>query len=238
MMRDAVLVPYKNEMFVIASDNSGGIGLKEHDIVKAPYHIVAYYAFRVAVMECMAAGAVPLSVIMHNFCGDENWSALTEGVKRGLKEMGLELPITGSSESNMNLLQSSLGLNVFGITSHFEVKQRQTDEKLAVIGLPLVGEDVLYKQEFVAPLSLFKWFSEFGEITLLPVGSKGILYELQNFLPQISNCAIHTTVDIHASSGPSTCFLISYPASLEAEIKAKAGFLFNAITFVPTSTEW
>ena len=58
-----------SETLVLASDNSGGIGLKDMDMVKTPYDIVAYYGFRVAVMECMAAGGAPISVVCIIFAG-------------------------------------------------------------------------------------------------------------------------------------------------------------------------
>src|SRR4051812_37735390 len=116
MKRDILVVPMNEwESLVISSDNSGGVGLKEKDIVRTPYEVVAYYGFRVAAMECMAAGGVPLSVVVHNFCGDDSWEALLRGVNRGLAEMGMmTVSITGSTESNFTMLQSALGMVVFG----------------------------------------------------------------------------------------------------------------------------
>ena len=74
MKRDVTEITLnENEVLVLASDNSGGIGLKDMDMVKTPYDVVAYYGFRVAVMECMASGGAPISVVMHNFCGDDPW---------------------------------------------------------------------------------------------------------------------------------------------------------------------
>ena len=116
MKRDVTeIILNENEVLVLASDNSGGIGLKDLDMVKAPYDVLAYYGLRVAVMECMAAGAVPISVVMHNFCGDDPWNALVSGIEKGLHELGMtNVPITGSTESNFSLLQSALGMIVIG----------------------------------------------------------------------------------------------------------------------------
>ena len=59
-MMDALTAPFDDESsLVIACDNSGGIGMKEGDVVKVPYEVTAYYSFRVAVMECIAAGGTP-----------------------------------------------------------------------------------------------------------------------------------------------------------------------------------
>ena len=91
MKRDVALVPLnENESLVIAADNSGGIGLKEHDEVKTPYEVVSYYGFRVAVMECMAAGGKPVSIVIQNFCDNHAWDLLLAGVERGLEEIVLK----------------------------------------------------------------------------------------------------------------------------------------------------
>ena len=81
-MRDGTVIELGTEMLIITSDNSGAIGQKEHDQVSVPYEVVAYYAFRVAVMENIALGGVPVSIVMHNFCGDREWEALVSGVER------------------------------------------------------------------------------------------------------------------------------------------------------------
>ena len=162
-MRDGTILPLGEEYLVITSDNSGGIGSKEHDVVSVPYEIVSYYSFRVAVMECMAMGATPISVVIHNFCGDEEWQALVSGVERGIEELGIsDVTITGSSETNMPLLQSALGVVVIGKMKTNELPEIQLDDnlKFAVIGKPLVGEEVVNEQETIAPLDLFRWMCE------------------------------------------------------------------------------
>ena len=105
MKRDVALVPFnEQEMLVVAADNSGGIGLKEHDAVKTPYEVVSYYGFKVAVMECLAAGASPFSVVIQNFCHDDAWSSIMTGIEKGCAEIGLgEVSITGSTESNFSI---------------------------------------------------------------------------------------------------------------------------------------
>ena len=137
-----------NETLVLASDNSGGIGLKDKDLVNTPYDVVAYYGFRVAVMECIASGGVPISVVIHNFCGDESWKELVRGVQKGLQEIGMaNVPITGSTESNFTMLQSALGMIVIGKRDR-DIQEEPISfdtMKFAVIGSPLVGEEVLNK---------------------------------------------------------------------------------------------
>jgi hypothetical protein len=229
-MSDSLILPFsESDSLIVSSDNSGGIGLKEKDLVHVPYEVVGYYSFRVAVMECLGVGGRPVSVVLNNFCGDEAWEDLTRGVRKGLYELGMEgLPITGSTESNMPLLQSALGLMVIGKRVNERVKKQQPLRKIALIGRPLVGEEVMEQQEWVAPLSLYKSLCEMVGVQALPVGSKGIAYEWGHLDQSGEGVSMHISnkVDIEKSSGPSTCFLIAYPEQLEEEIKQRSGPLF------------
>ncbi|MDQ0218585.1 ATP-binding protein [Peribacillus cavernae] len=231
-MRDPLIIPYNHQFLVIASDNSGGIGLKEKDVVKVPYDIVAYYSFRVAVMECIAAGADPVSIVMQNFCGEEAWSALNGGIQQGVEELGIDIPVTGSTESNMELLQSAVGMNVIGISNHLPNYEmiNLSEDKLAVIGKPLVGNEVMEYPQSIVPLAVFKWLCEQDEITVLPVGSKGIAHEVRQLLPEIKLEDIQADLDIHKSAGPSTCLVISYPVDLKTAIQRVTGNLFYGVT--------
>ncbi|KON66807.1 hypothetical protein AKG34_22655 [Peribacillus butanolivorans] len=228
-MNDSLILPFtESQSLVVSCDNSGGIGLKEKDLVQVPYEVVGYFSFRVAVMECLAAGGSPMTVVLHNFCGDEAWEALKIGVMKGMDEIGLDLSITGSTESNMPLLQSALGLMVIGKRRNERVMKPILQRKMALIGMPLVGEEVMKQQEWIAPLSLYKSLCELEEVQVLPVGSKGIANEWKHLDPSGEGVSAHirSKVDIEKSSGPSTCFLIAYPEHLEDEIKLQSGSFF------------
>lgn len=220
-MRDAVCVPLNDEeQLVITSDNSGAIGMKEHDVVKVPYQTVGYYSFRVAVMECMASGATPISVVIQNFCGNEAWEALVSGVKKGLSELQMEnIAITGSTESNFSLSQSAMGLNVIGKRSYFEPKDIQ-ESYVALIGLPLVGDEVISLADKVAPLHVFKEVCGLQDVTIWPVGSKGVLHELERMYPDLDKERLISSshIDLKKSGGPSTSFLVAYPNELKTRI--------------------
>src|SRR3954453_15284758 len=142
-MRDIITIPFNNmDSLIIACDNSGAIGKKEQDLVHVPYETVAYFSFRVAVMECIAAGGKPFSVVLHNFCGNDSWGELVKGIEKGLEELNLQdVSITGSTETNFHLQQSAIGLVVLG-KKHVN-KQNElhfsSHLKFAVIGSPLVG---------------------------------------------------------------------------------------------------
>ncbi|WP_028393367.1 hypothetical protein [Bacillus cihuensis] len=224
-MRDVLKLPISHsETLIISCDNSGGIGIKEKDVVKVPYEVTAYYSFRVAVMECMAAGAIPIAVTVQNFCGEAAWDDICTGVLAGQKELGLDLPITGSTESNLPLLQSALGMIVIGKwNGSVEINRMR---KVAIIGHPLVGNEVIEKEDRIAPLSLFKAVCEYEDVVVLPVGSKGIAYEWRKLSDTDIPDALRNQVNVDASAGPSTCFLISYPDHLEEELRKLAGYYF------------
>jgi len=234
-MRDIVTIPFSGgDSLIITCDNSGAIGMREQDHVHVPYEIVAYYAFRVAAMECIAAGGEPISVLLHNFCGNEPWDELVEGIELGLSELELSgVSISGSTESNFQLLQSAVGLVVLGKKSTAQITDRTFSEqlKLAVVGLPLVGDEVIELKDQVAPLYIFKEVSKINDIMLWPVGSKGILYELNQMFPneKITQDRVSTTVDIIKSAGPSTCFMACFQPEQEEILRKITGDLFHTL---------
>jgi hypothetical protein len=235
-MRDIITIPLTDEeSLIIASDNCGGIGMKAADFVQVSYETVAYYSFRVAAMECMAAGGVPVSVVLHNFCGDHTWSELIKGIQKGLAELNLEdVPITGSTESNFHLQQSAVGLVVIGKRSLSKKTEYifSNHLKFAVIGSPLVGNEVIEHGDQVVPLSVFREVNKLEEIIVWPVGSKGILYEFNQIFTnkEFTREMLHTKLDVVKSSGPATCFIIAFEQDQKEELKEIAAGYYHSIT--------
>ncbi|WJV28487.1 hypothetical protein QTG56_15485 [Rossellomorea sp. AcN35-11] len=77
------------EELILASDCSGGIGMKEADGVTADPETVGYYCFRVAVMECLSVGAQLQAVQLLNFTSEDAWEEYTRGVKKRLDGIGI-----------------------------------------------------------------------------------------------------------------------------------------------------
>ncbi|WP_377887738.1 ATP-binding protein [Alkalihalobacillus sp. R86527] len=230
-MRDGSIIPFVDHFLVITSDNSGGIGNKEQDVVHVAYETVSYYAFRVAIMECLSLGATPVSVIVNNFCGDREWTDLVRGVERGMRELGhADMTITGSSETNIPLVQSAVGIVVIGKkrTRMLPTIQVSDELRFAVIGKPLVGEEVITLQKDVAPLPCFQWMYEQEKVAgVIPVGSKGILYEVNQLLSsEIQADRVQVELDVHKSAGPSTCFIVAYEKEIHEKVRSKAGAYF------------
>ncbi|WP_370455130.1 alpha-ribazole-5-phosphate synthase [Planomicrobium sp. CPCC 101079] len=191
--------------WVITSDNSGGIGEKPMDFVKAPDAVTAKFAARVALLEQWAANSEPEAVLIHNFSGEEQWQRYVEGIEELLAETGTEnVQFSGSSETNIETLQSGIAVTMLG--------KRKEDVSIKslewfVYGVPLTGEDVLLKTHQLADL---KKLSDARASRLIerlwPVGSKGIGYEAKRLLGE----EIHSdhSINMNASAGPSTCVLI------------------------------
>lgn len=239
MKRDVEIIELPTNIeLVIAVDNSGAIGMKPDDHVSVPYETVSYYNFRVAWMECVSAGAQPISIILHNFSGDQAWDPLVRGVEQGMKEVGVNhIKVTGSTESNFPLSQSAVGLVIVGqrekASQPKELKRNwRNNLNVAVVGSPLVGQELLDKGDVIAPLNLFQSLSEMGDITMLPVGSKGILYELNQIFGNQS-IKFDTDLDLKKSSGPATCFIIVYENSLKQRINEKCGKWLHKVALSP-----
>jgi hypothetical protein len=232
-MRDVSIIPSSsNEEIIVGTDNSGGIGTKEEDIVKVDDVITAYYSTRVAVMEVLAVKAKPFSVIIHNFSGDNVWDAYKKGAETALKEAELdEVLITGSTESNFPLKQSALGITVLGKRPVVKNKKAQEEGySYAVIGAPLTGNQVLGNIEMAAPLSLFvKCCRHSAILDLIPVGSKGILEELRVLTgdASLTEKNVECPLDILVSGGPSTCFIVKFWKEDEGKVRELADCYYH-----------
>jgi len=202
-MRNAIAI---GDGLVVTTDNSGGIGEKKHDVVSVPDRATAYFAARVALLEQWAAHADPVSVLIHNFSGPDSWASYVAGVEDIFRESNPELPtITGSTETNMELMQSALAVTMIG-------KQRLVEDvgelEWYVYGTPLVGNEVLERRDEIASLRLIKEGLDGGLIRKIwPVGSGGILAEYRRVMGD-SRIEIEADVEVHSSAGPATSVLI------------------------------
>lgn len=213
--RNAMEREIGDKVLVMTSDNSGAIGEKPLDEVNVPYEMVAYYAFRTAVMDCFSAGALPVSVVIHNFCGDGAWSKLQAGVLQGLAEIGVDdASVTGSTESNMALQQSAVAVTVLGErVRNFSEVSGQVEWTLK--GKPLVGMEVVERVNEVAPLNLARSYIEDPSIAVIwPVGSKGIAAEWSRMCEQldVEVPMPNFGVDVNKSAGPATCWIVGRSA--------------------------
>lgn len=215
--RDLTLIPISHdELLVIACDSLGGIGPKQHDMVKVPAEIVGQYTVRGPLMEVLAAGARPVAVI--NTLGVEmlpTGAAIVQGIKKELllSRLSTEILVTGSTEENVKTCQTALGITVLGRARQSELRLGKSlaGDLVACVGKPLVGEEVLLGRP-ADTLILFKllalpWLRE-----LLPVGSRGIGHEARALAAGAGltlTLARGLQLDLEKSAGPSTCLLVT-----------------------------
>lgn len=200
-MRNAVILP---NGFVLTTDNSAGIGEKEHDVVQVADEVVAYFAARVALMEQWASESHPMSIIVHNFSGNQSWEKYMSGIEKVFQEIGLPCPVvTGSTESNMEMLQSAIAVTMIGEKRTSSIT---TGEFVWFIyGKPCVGEEVLTKIDEIADLKKVWDAMECGLVMQVwPVGSAGIAAECQRL--GLRGELEHW--DVLKSAGPTTSILL------------------------------
>ncbi|MBM7701996.1 ATPase [Metabacillus iocasae] len=237
--RDVLFTPLTEcEELVFAVDNVGAIGEKEQDAVLVSYETVAYYSLRVAMMEVLSVGAMPTCVVVANFNDTNAWEQYEKALHRICGELHLTtIQLVGSSETNFSLLQSAASFTVVGVVKKRSKRIGKTPmgAKLAVVGYPLVGEDVLLRQEEMISLQQFYTLLHHENVyEIVPVGSKGIQHEIDllHTLNGWEQQLYSASLSLEQSAGPATCVLISYEEPYEQQLKS----LFHHI-FYPLKQE-
>lgn len=213
--RDLTLLEMGDEIIVIACDSLGAIGNKENDIVKTSGNIVGRFTVRVPLMEVMAAGAEPL-VIVNALCVEMEPSGreILSGIKEELTSAGLtDITITGSTEENMLTTQTGVGITVLGKvkTAALRLGRAEAGNYVYCLGSPKVGNDVLNTTVPDVPL-LRKLLAQTWITEILPVGSKGLLYEAGQLAAGAGvrfSLNADAKVDVHCSAGPVTSLLVA-----------------------------
>lgn len=215
---------------IITTDNSGGIGEKPGDLVAAPDRLTAYFAARVALLEQWAAHAEPISILIHNFSGNDSWENYVGGIRDLFTEAGLETPpISGSSETNMTLLQSAMAVTIIGEKTE---PLSDEDSNWFTYGTPLVGHEVLDCAEEVASLRLLKEAIDKGMVQRIwPVGSQGILQEVHSMTGD-EIAKVKSELDLTKTAGPSTVVLLAIPKTKIDEAKVFFGNLLKELHII------
>ena len=213
--------------FIVTTDNSGGIGEKLQDIVTVPDRITAYFAARVALLEQWAMHAEPVSILIHNFSGSASWENYVAGVKDLFHEAGLEVPaINGSSETNMELVQSAMAVTIIGKKTK---ARAQENSAWFTYGTPLVGDEVRNRADEIASVTLIHEAMTSGIVQQIwPVGSSGILQEVR-LLTGMKEARVETPLDSMKSAGPSTVVLLAVPKMKIEEAEALFGNHLNKL---------
>jgi hypothetical protein len=230
-VRDLTKIELGNQYsLIIAVDSDGGIGSLPADVVKCSDYTLGRFAIRVPLMEIIASGAYPLAAFdMLTLPMQPHGIEIIRGIRAELAEAGLseDFPLSGSTEDNVPTSMTGVGTLVMGLVKEedFRPGSSRPGDQMLCLGLPKSGPDdvvSLEDNEVIKLSQLKKVTMEEGVNDILPVGSRGILFEAG----QVADLAnLHfTTVDqsrvnLYKSGGPSTCALISCRADQVKRIR-------------------
>lgn len=217
--RDLTLIDInEKQLLAVACDSSGGIGDKENDIVKTAPETVGYFAAQVSMMELIAFGAEPISVIdTLSVEMNDAGKRILDGIKEALKPLDLDTEniITGSTEENFPVTVTGMGITIIGIVDKYSFLWPKTNAGLiaVVVGVPKFGDEILEDSSDIMDIKETLNLKDKDYIKeILPVGSKGILYELKEMAGTNSleyKLEDNIELDLNKSGGPSTCVIVS-----------------------------
>lgn len=233
-IRDLTIVGIDNgKTIVIACDSCGSIGNKEGDILKIPPFYTGKFTVRVGILEVMCAGAEIITVV-DSVCNEMEPTGreIISGIKKELEKAGIQdVVLTGSTEENFKTFSTALGVTVIGIVdnNNLKLKKARAGDVVISIGIPKFGEEIdLNGDKDMVSYEDIKYLLSIDEVhEIIPVGSKGILYEAENAalnnglkLCKEKNIA----VEINKSAGPATCVI--------ALIREKALYRLNNLPYL------
>lgn len=219
--RDVSVFEVNNgSVIVVGCDSAGGIGPKPLDNVNVSGYTLGRFTARVALMEVLAVGALPICLsntlsVEPDPTGFEILEGITSEVQ--LARLGHALVVTGSMEKNVPVKQTGIGVTVIGLASKNELKlgMSKPGDLIVAVGIPSVKKQVLAaeKQRKIADIEdLLKLMSCGFVHEVIPVGSEGIMHEV-NVLVQDSRLNIKLAekpeVEILRSAGPATVVLVA-----------------------------
>lgn len=221
--RDVLLFEFpNNQLLVVACDSSGGIGPKPLDKLKVSGFILGKFTARAALMEVLSTGATPLCIV--DALGVEpnpSGAEILAGIREEATLAGLDpnLAVTGSTEKNIIVDQTGIGVTAIGTCQKDQLRTgvSQPEDLVVAIGLPSVGAQVLPAAsmgKIAETTDLIKLLKLEFIHEIIPVGSTGVLHEIQTLAQGAKlnyKLTEQTVVDIHKSAGPSTVLLSTIP---------------------------
>ncbi len=180
--RDLSVFEVEGVSFLLACDSIGGIGAKETDVVKVSEEVVGYFLCRVPLMELLSQGVTPnVAVLTLSNERKPTGDGITRGVAKALEEVGIDpsMILNGSTEENIPTVQTGAGITLIGATDKdFQLSSSPKGALVYALGIPKVGDAVMEDEGEIVPLSsVIEWKKREGIFEVLPVGSKGCLYE-------------------------------------------------------------
>jgi len=210
------------------------------DMVKADAHTLGRFTTRVALMEVLSTGAKPICLV-NTLCVEPKPTGLeiVQGIREEIRQAGLKsrFAITGTSEKNIPVRQTGLGVTVIGIATRNRLRIGLSKKKNIVVsvGIPLVGSEVLSgeRKGLVADTrDLLKLLNLDFLHEVIPVGSHGILHEAKTIAKESHlkfRLAQRPGVDVRKSAGPATVILGTLPERQLPKVHKKISKPINMI---------
>ncbi|MBC1570545.1 alpha-L-fucosidase [Listeria sp. FSL L7-1426] len=215
-VRDLSVIDVPGGCILTSCDISAGFGEKAHDGLMVAPEVTARLTLRVALMEMIASGAEIVSV--SDVVGAEmepTGRRVIAGLKDELTRANLShIELNGSTEENMKVTQTSVGVLVTGFATKAALKLVNVHEAavLFAFGEPIVGAEVLQKMVEMPDYCLVKKLvAHSAVLEVVPVGSKGMAYEA-NLLARLNN-GVFTASDtigeeiMNKTAGPASVIL-------------------------------
>ena len=216
--RDILLIEIGGgRLLAVSCDAAGGIGSKPFDRVKADPRLVGKMTARVALMELLATGADPIAIV-GTFSVEPKPTAnlMIEGIREEVRSARLgNLKILFSSEKNVKVDQTGIGVTALGIVSNTAVKIGRCEhgDEVVAVGEPCVGRGVIQAEKnrtLAETFDVIRLRRNRCVHELIPVGSKGILYEAR-VMAKDSNLFFEPfssqQINLEKSAGPATVLL-------------------------------
>lgn len=240
-VRDLLITELTDELWlVVASDSAGGIGPKMNDSYFATGYELGRLVVRVPIMETLASGAMPITVIDALAVEMEpTGKEIIRGVKDESADAGLksDLAVTGSTEDNVKTVQTGMGAVVIGFVhkNDFKPGRSVAGDIVVCVGIPKSAPEfkVVYSDEEITNPQTIRELNKLKYVhDILPVGSKGIKHEFNELAKSAGLEACYSdylSVNISKSGGPSTCCLVSIPPDKLDELIEKINCPISSI---------
>ena len=220
--RDIQAFQHDGGFITIAADTLGAVGEKPGDQICVAPEICGRMTARVCLMETLAAGAQPFALTALT-CNEYEPTGvrLMAGIQKEIEEAGFsDLPVSGSSEDNMQTNMTALGITLLGECDQLLWRLAEEGDGVYLLGLPYVGQEVLEHFDDMPGVPQLRQLREMpGVGDIIPCGSRGIAWELQ-VLERETGLSVKLNSELHCallqkSAGPATCAVFTASKNLE-----------------------
>jgi uncharacterized protein YcfJ len=223
----------QERLLAVSCDAAGGIGSKPLDKVRANPRLVGKMTARVALMDLLAIGADPIAIIgAFSVEPQPTANLVIEGIKEEVRSARLDnLRMLCSSEKNVKVDQTGIGITAIGIVSGSALKigRCEEEDEIIAVGELHVGREVIQAEQnrtLADTLDVIKLRRNRFVHELIPVGSKGILYEAR-IMAKDSKLRFEPLgsqqINLKKSAGPATVLLSALRKGSFAKVKKALG---------------